>query len=200
MTSGDALEPTSRTLGQLLGDAFADDPLFTWAIPDERRRRRALPRMFARSLKHCDRHGGVVRRGNEAAAGWTDGQHARVSIGDALRSGLAMSPMWLGLAASRRLQQHEALVDVRMAGHLGPGSAYLMAVGTDPGKRGSGLGRACVEDVASAAEEAGHDALVLRTENPGNVGFYEHLGFEVIDQWSVSASGLEVWAFRRPLS
>lgn len=185
---------------RLLAEAFLDDPLFTWAIPDERRRRRALPRMFRGSLEHCRRYGGVVARGDEAIAGWTDGLHARVSVIDALRSGLAFTPAWLGLAASRRLQRHETLVDVRMAGHLGPSDAYLMVVGSDPRSRGTGLGKACVEEVAFAAADAGFEALVLRTENPGNVGFYEHIGFEIVDQWRVEASGLDVWAFRRPLA
>jgi GNAT superfamily N-acetyltransferase len=185
----------------VLAEAFHEDPLFAWALPDEQRRLRALPRLFTGSLRHCARHGGVIEQGDGAAvACWMPATHATIGVLDALRSGLATSPLWLGMKATRRLQAHEEPVDARMATHLGDANAYLMAVGTTTDARGTGLGRACVDAVAEAARSAGHPAVVLRTENPANVPIYEHLGFEIIDQWTVSASGLEVWAFRRPLT
>ncbi|HEX9765235.1 MAG TPA: GNAT family N-acetyltransferase [Nitriliruptorales bacterium] len=190
-----------RRAGAVLGGAFQQDPLFEWALPDEARRARALPRIFVGSLRHCARHGGVIEVHDGAAVVcWTDPGHFTVRVGDALRSGMAVAPLWLGVSGARRLQRHEDPVDRRMAGHISPVDAYLMAVGTSPASRGSGLGRECVQAVAQSAKQAGYRSVVLRTENPDNVGLYEHLGFEVIDQWTAEVSGLEVWAFRRPLT
>ncbi|MDX1511296.1 MAG: GNAT family N-acetyltransferase [Nitriliruptorales bacterium] len=189
-----------RRAGAVLGTAFHDDPLFSWAIPDEDRRARALPKLFAGSLRHCARHGGVIEIEDGAAVVcWTDPDHFTIGVADALRSGLAAAPLWLGLDAARRLQRHEEPVDRRMRPHIGPTDAYLMAVGTTPASRGTGLGRQCVAAVSDAAAAAGFRSVVLRTENPNNVALYQRLGYDLIDHWTVEVSNLEVWALRQPL-
>lgn len=75
---------------------------------------------------------------------------------------------------------------------------YLTAVGVEPEHQGSGLGSALVEAGMSRAD---HDQslIYLETETEGNVGYYEHLGFEVVDEIIAAGLGLPLWLMiRRP--
>lgn len=82
-------------LAQTLGRAFADDPVMRWMIPDDRVRRRRLPRLFAALTRHHHLdHGGVAvapaAEGIGAAALWDPPGMWRQSRGAELRAGPAM--------------------------------------------------------------------------------------------------------------
>lgn len=40
---------------------------------------------------------------------------------------------------------------------------------------------------------------LLKTEQPRNVELYRHLGFALVEHFTVPSSGLDAWAFRREL-
>jgi ribosomal protein S18 acetylase RimI-like enzyme len=75
---------------------------------------------------------------------------------------------------------------------------YLSAIGVDPDRQREGLGSTLVQ---SGIRRADHDntAVYLETETEGNVGFYRHLGFELIEQVTATGLGLPVWLMiKRP--
>ena len=165
---------------QVLARAFGDDPLFTWALPDARRRARALPYVFAGTLRHSRRHGGVVTAADGAAVvGWMRGDHVRMTAYDVVVSGLGLTPLRLGLAATRRLQVHEAACERALDDVAPSGWAYLCVVGVEPAEQGRGLGAEVIRSTL-AAMAPDHTACLLKTENPANVAVYEHLGFRVV--------------------
>jgi ribosomal protein S18 acetylase RimI-like enzyme len=164
----------------VLARAFADDPLFAWALPDPARRTRALPYVFAGTLRHCRRRGGEETAGDvDAVVGWMRGEHLRMSPRDVLAAGLVTTPARLGLAATRRLQAHEAACERALVEAAPPRWAYLCVVGVEPTAQGRGLGRAVIS-ASLDAMSSDHATCLLKTENPRNVAVYEHLGFRVV--------------------
>src|SRR5688572_19081870 len=165
---------------QVLAHAFADDPLFTWAIPDRDRRSRALPHVFDGTLRHCARHGGVETVADGAAVvGWMTGAHLRMSARDVVAAGLVSIPFRLGPAATRRLQAHEAACERALDAVAPARWAYLCVVGVEPAEQGRGHGAAVIR-TALESMATDHDACLLKTENPGNVAIYERLGFRTV--------------------
>ncbi|HKJ16876.1 MAG TPA: GNAT family N-acetyltransferase [Xanthomonadales bacterium] len=79
--------------------------------------------------------------------------------------------------------------DIKMPHH------HLNMVGVRDAYRGSGLGRQLVEHVIQLAEQhPNSNGVSLTTETPGNVPFYQHLGFEVTGHAKVG-SEMETWSF-----
>ena len=120
-----------------LAEAFAADPFFTFILPDARRRRRNLLRIFEGSRRHCARVGGVaVRRGGKAAALWSTKETMEIGFLDAVPAGMLMLPMQIGVGNAWRLgaADHHALSFLKE--QVPEPFAYLMAVGVDPALRG----------------------------------------------------------------
>lgn len=55
---------------------------------------------------------------------------------------------------------------------------YLFVVGSDPARRGRGLGHAVIAPVLDRCDEDGLPAY-LESSNPANVPYYARMGFEV---------------------
>jgi ribosomal protein S18 acetylase RimI-like enzyme len=75
---------------------------------------------------------------------------------------------------------------------------YLAAIRVDPERQGKGLGSTLVQSGIRRANQE-NTSVYLETETEGNVGFYQHLGFKVIEQVTAAGLDLRVWLMmRRP--
>ena len=186
-----------RSGGRILAAAFAQDPMFRHVIPDARQRIRQLPRLFAGSLRHCARRGGVAVVDASGVAGWVDGAHLSVGLVDAARARMLIVPVTIGPAAMGRLNRHERQTEAMIRQTCDGPFAYLWSLGVDPARQGGGLGRRTVTAALAQMRAAGYDRCVLKTEQPDNVGLYRHLGFEVAASGTVESSGLTTWIMIR---
>jgi GNAT superfamily N-acetyltransferase len=71
-----------------------------------------------------------------------------------------------------------------------------MVVGVIPPRQGQGFGRALLRPVLDRADAEGLPCY-LETAQPGNVAFYQKLGFDIIADMVEPRSGLRLWTFRR---
>ncbi|MEV0282971.1 MULTISPECIES: GNAT family N-acetyltransferase [unclassified Kribbella] len=74
---------------------------------------------------------------------------------------------------------------------------FLALVGVDPERRSQGLGRAVIGPGLATAD-ADHSAAFLETQEPGNLAFYESLGFTVIAELELPHRGPIHYAMYRP--
>lgn len=183
--------------------AFHAGVLFGWAQPDEARRATGLRGVFAGTVRHCRRHGGVevveAASGPAAVAGWVPAGALDLGAFDLLRSGLIATPLWLGPQATVRLERHERPAERRLVAHRRPGDAYLWVLGAHPQVQGTGRGGAALTAALAAMAAAGHDRCLLRTDDPPNVPWYERHGFTVVEHLDDLGSGLPAWILARPL-
>lgn len=185
---------------ETLAAAFVDDPGFAWILPDEDGRLRRLEAIFAGSVTHCERYGGVVSIDDDRAVGvWMPDSHAVIGFADAVRGRMLTMPLRVGIRSMRRLDRAEKEGESFLQRHLTPPYAYLMALGVHPDRQGLGLATRVIEEVADEARLVGYRTLALRTENPTNVGLYEHLGFELHARHTAPTSGLDVAVMSKPL-
>jgi len=77
---------------------------------------------------------------------------------------------------------------------------YLSMLGVRPEYAGRGLARPLLERVNAIAQaDKNSTGVALETENPNNVGLYEHFGYRLVGQVKVG-DAFESWGFFRPHS
>jgi GNAT superfamily N-acetyltransferase len=175
-------------LSHTLARAFADDPVMKWMIPDERVRRRRLPRLFAALTKHQHLdHGGVEvassADGIGAAALWDPPDKWQPTRGAELRTAPIML-LTLGTAVLRG----QAAAELMKKHHPEEPHWYLAVIGSDPLVRGGGFGQALMTSRLDRVD-AEHAPAYLESSNPVNVPYYERFGFEVTGEMTLPNGG-----------
>jgi ribosomal protein S18 acetylase RimI-like enzyme len=179
-------------LGDITGEAFADDPVNRW-IFGKPAAITATFRLLAREVYL--RRGICHLAGDRAAAMWC--------ASDANRQ---LSPWPLLQLASRLAIQGSRGAVGRAIGageimeheHPKEPHLYLFTIGTRANARGTGLGKALLAPVLAAADRTGF-ACYLENSNPANTGFYVGHGFERTKLFGAGPGGPPLEAmWRRP--
>lgn len=185
---------------QTLAAAFMTDPGFAWVLPSDAKRHRRLAAVFAASIAHGNRFGGVVSLDDDQAIGvWVPDRRAVIGLIDAARGHMLMLPFTVGVLCMRRLNHAEKHGETFLHLHVATPYAYLMALAVHPDRQGHGLASRVVNEVSDQARSAGFRTLALRTENPRNVDLYRHLGFHLHARQRAPSSHLDVAIMSKPL-
>ena len=115
-----------------------------------------------------------------------------------VKSGFALPRFAMSLSAADRKRMMSVLrqMEKRKKALMPDPHWYLSAIGVAPERQGEGLGTTLVRAGIARADRE-NTPIYLETETEGNVGFYRHLGFEVVEQVSVEGLGLPVWLLTR---
>ena len=186
--------------GEVLAKAFRGDPLWSAVIPDEETRPAALAGMFTALANAVSAARGVgeTTSGFESVALWLP-PGREIGFRATLRSGFALPRFVSGLPSQERKRMLAVLaqLDEKRKESVPESHWYLSAVGVEPDSQGRGLGSALVRSGIAKAER--DDApIYLETETEGNVGYYEGLGFRVIDEIAATGLDLPIWLMIRP--
>src|SRR5215472_8114224 len=183
-------------LGEVLADAFAEDPVFAWLIPPQLRGRQNRMRTFFTSMSR-----GYLRSGKpcylaadgSAAALWAEpgGWTMPLSqiILEAAPSGLAFRSRLL--RALRTQLQIERLHATQSAPHW-----YLGYLGTRSDRQGEGLGTQMLQEVLAGLDDDGVPAY-LESSNERNLPLYERNSFRVVGELKALGHGPTIWRMWR---
>lgn len=166
----------------VLTASFADDPMMTWAFPDQRTDRLdALWRSTA-GLGYLPRGASTIVPGPDAAALWMPpGQE----LGDEFweTNGRAFAEALQG-----DIDRLSAIGQVMSAHHPHDREHwYLLAAGVAPARQGLGLGSALLAHTLAIADASGAPAY-LEATSPRSRVLYERLGFETTGELRVDES------------
>ena len=159
-----------------------------WMVPDDARRAKALPRVFAAMTRHHFLAGDAAevaqRTGTIGAAALWDPpgrwQHSR-------REQLMMMPSLL-MAMGSRAKRGEQLSELMKQHHPEEPHWYLAVIGSDPTVRGGGFGQALMRSRLDRVD-AEHAPAYLESSKPDNVPYYQRFGFEVTGEIQVPDDG-----------
>jgi GNAT superfamily N-acetyltransferase len=168
-------------LGYALSAAFHDDPVLSWIIPDEgRRRARLAPLMelFAgRFQPHGENH---LNESGTGAAVWAP-PGAGFSQQDDERFEAA-----LVAAAGDDIARTARVIELLDANHpTGVPHWYLMLLGVTPERQGRGVGSALLRAVLDRADREGSPAYLEATSRR-NRALYERHGFVTVGELTVA--------------
>ena len=184
---------------QVISQAFEDDPPCTFMLPRRRTRTRTLYKFFQalgelsimnqRGYGSCDPLQGV--------AYWKLPNQESMSVSvQSLRKfvPLLFTLYPIGLVRARAVLDR---IDSLHEKHADGPHFYLDNLGVLPSARGKGVSSKLIRPFLEMADT--QRAIVYTdTLTLANVSFYEHFGFQCVEQSPVSETGLTVFAFRRP--
>ena len=175
--------------------AFAFDPAFLWAFPNERTHMRKLRAVFKHfsgpqfRLESCDM---TTTTSYDGLCTWL-GPHqwdvpARKTIGPALKVLFAVGPR-----ATIRVARVMALMKKH---HPKEPHWYLSTLATDPPKQRQGVGRSLIAPGLARCDEMGLP-VYLETQKIENVAYYQSMGFDVMEEVDIPKGGPHLWLMWR---
>ncbi len=135
---------------------------------------------------------GVVVDDEVVAVALVNEPHDKTFL-DRFQEGLDRVMEELGEAAFHRLGRFEAAAEVNESREP---HYFVGMLGVPPERQGRGYARLLLEYVRLLSMDAGCAGVALSTEDPANVPFYEHVGFEILGQGAVD--DLPTWAMWWP--
>jgi GNAT superfamily N-acetyltransferase len=186
-------------LGDVLADAFAEDPVFAWLIPPHLRGRdnrlrtvfTSMSRGYLRQGKPCYITGDGSAAALWAAPGAWAMPLSQVII-EAAPNGLAFRGRLL--RALRTQLQIERLHAAQSTPHW-----YLGYLGTRSDRQGEGLGTQMLREVLAGPDTSGVPAY-LESSNERNLPLYERHGFRVVGELKALGHGPTIWRMWRESS
>jgi len=187
-------------LGEVLADAFAEDPVFAWLIPPQLPARDNRLRTFFTSMSR-----GYLRQGKpcyltsdaSAAALWAAPGSWAMPLSqvvlEAAPNGMAFR---LNLLRALRTQlQIERMHAAQSRPHW-----YLGYLGTRTDRQGEGLGTQMLREVLAGSDTNSVPAY-LESSNERNLPLYERNGFRVLGELQALGNGPTIWRmWREPLA
>lgn len=170
-------------LKTVLAEAFYDDPVFCWLMPEDSKRHARLRRYFGIDLSHFALPHGRVWTTNDltgAALTLPPGKW-RVPPRTTLMQGTAF-----GIHLSRAARIGGAM-EWRHARELRGPHYYVRDIGVHPDTQGKGLGSALLAPTLERCDQEGLPAY-LEASSERSAALYERLGFQHVKELRVGGS------------
>lgn len=184
---------SSRHLGDLLADAFDDDPFWLWLAPDDRRRHAHLASMFTAMIRPRVQAGlAFTTTDDGGVAVWSAPNRWKMTwrenLNGLLPSLRTIGPRRIGpgLKALARFDQM----------HPREPHWYLEFLAANARMRGRGYGSALITPMLERADDEGI-ACYLESSKRENLPFYNRFGFEVTSEFHVGDDSPPMWAMWR---
>lgn len=184
----------------MIGRAFHNDPLPIYIYPQEARRARRLPLMFAIALRYTLRYGEITTTPEgTGAACWLPPGQTSMTIPRLLRIGALAEVFRMGRSATRRMEHATNYTEKMHKRCITEPHWYLLILGIEPAHQGQGIGGRLLR-AGLARADASHLPCYLETMNPENVPLYQKFGFKVVEEADIPGSNVHVWSMVRPAS
>jgi ribosomal protein S18 acetylase RimI-like enzyme len=188
----------------VLTKAFHEDPLIELIFPSPEERRMLTPVLWRFMIKDGINYGEVYSPTEkiEGVARWLPPGKEHMGLWRTIRSGgLKMGVALAKQKDERRLPPREIqrITDDIQKIHkklMKEPHWYLANIGVDPDHQGKGNASKLIKPMLERIEKESFPVF-LETNFEGNVGLYEHLGFEVIDETKISETDIINWAMIR---
>jgi ribosomal protein S18 acetylase RimI-like enzyme len=179
-------------LQTVLAEAFMEDPIFSWLIPNDSKRRARLRRYFGIELRHYALSHGHV---------WTTGDLAGAML--ALPPGKWRVPLYPTLLHGSafgvqvpKAARFGAAMEWRHARRMRKPHYYVRDIGVHPDAQGRGLGSALMRPLLDRCDREGLLAYI-EASSERSAMLYERLGFRHIQELRVGGSP-PLWLMIRP--
>ena len=178
-------------LAAMFGRAFVNEPMMTWPFGsggDVAGRMEVAFRLYFESIEPL----GILWEAGDALGGMVMVPDDQIAAWEVAQSDDSRIQAIAGIGGERYHSMWAWVIERTP----GDGVWLLDALGVDPAVHGTGIGSALVRHGLARAKAAGRPTFV-ETGTPGNVPFYEHLGFRLVDEGDAPGGGPRIWFLRQ---
>ena len=181
-----------QRLQTVLAEAFFEDPIFGWLIPNDATRRARLRHYFGTELRHLALPRGRVETTDDLAGAMLSLPPGRWRV--PLRATLLHGSVFgVRVAKAARLGATMEWRHMRLAREP---HYYVRDIGVHPDTQGRGLGSALMRPTLDRCDKEGLSAYI-EASNERSAALYERLGFQHIEELRVWGSPT-LWLMLRP--
>jgi ribosomal protein S18 acetylase RimI-like enzyme len=190
------IEPASRTLAE----AFQDDPLMVYLLPDAEQRRAFLPLSFAALVRNAIGRGEVYATSKdcEGVVALLPPGAREVALMGLIRSGALAAALRMRGGYFRRVWAFHWHTTALCGRHLTLPHWHLEMIGVRPQCQNRGFGSFLMRAMIERLDADGTPCW-LNTENEANVAFYQRFGYQTLDVGRISDSGCTCWIMARSM-
>lgn len=178
----------------VFSEAFQDDPLFSWLMPEECMRRSLLPHFFNFRVRHGLNYGEVYVTSPEVegAAIWVPHTQTDVSRWKMIHSGGLSFIRNAEQVTLQRLKTYGIYADELHHQYAAFPHLSLFLIGVHPQKQGQGYAKVLLK---SMFERLDREKLpcFLETQTPTNVVIYQKYGFTIKHHGKIPGTEIPHW-------
>ncbi len=182
-------------IARVLADAFVDYPLYTYAIPDPKKRVNALQALFEVEATYALKYGSIYATSDllEGVMYCLPSDAMFLSNWRMIKSGALKIPLKMGTGFIKKQGVISSVHEDMRAKHANFPHTYLWNIGVKPELKGQGhagrLVRHLLEELTTK-----HEPCYLETARESNVKLYEHLGFKLQETREIPGINVTTWA------
>jgi predicted GNAT family acetyltransferase len=201
VATADVAQPALRTaiaddvprLAGALADAFINDPVYTWMLPQSLRQKARLRVMFTAELEQYG-----LRQGTVWTTAGCDGAVVALPPGawEMPKSMTLTQVLSWARAFGRRLPLAIRVQRAMEERHLCEPHFYVRIIGVRTALQGQGLGSALMLPTLQRADAAGLPAYI-EASSQRSAALYERLGFMHMGAFDLPDGGPPLWPMRR---
>lgn len=176
----------------VLAQAFRDDPVWRWLVPDDGRWQRGAPTIFRHATRPKVAAGTVWIAGDgvDSVAVWGEPGKKPSAIRDLLILPRLATIVWRQAVSGLKFE-----AAMKKARPTEP-HWYLAILGTHPDHQGKGLGSSALGPMLDRCDADGVGAY-LESSKEANIAYYRRHGFEVVEELRPVAHGPSIWPMWR---
>ncbi|MCX7882266.1 MAG: GNAT family N-acetyltransferase [Brevinematales bacterium] len=160
--------------------AFLHDPLYAWFFPSHKNRLKKITQLYRFILNAHIRHVWISSDLLEGIALWETPYDHGMNVSPSLFLQAFNLLLSLGVVALAKMIFF-AFSAFSLSKRLVPEEAFFLAgIVVDPPCQGKGVGKTMIQYLLQEADKK-QKPVYLETQNPANIPYYEHFGFEVIE-------------------
>ena len=175
-----------------LADALANDPIFQWLFPSQRRRDTRLRRLFATELVHYVFPAGRVLTTDDFRGANVELPPGRWKMTMPLSGAIGLVRVF-----GRRLPRASRTQVFFERSHLQEPHYYIRTLGVATRFQGRGLGTTLLRPTLDRCDREGVPAY-LEASTERSAALYERLGFVHLGELRIPDGGPPFWPMRRP--
>jgi len=182
---------------EIISQAFHNDPLYEYIIPDKSDRIKYFPYIFKAYIWYCIHFGAVYASSPnlEGVTLWVPSEFAYITPERSKECGDEVFFYALGRKYLERLSVTSYPNDIHKQLIKEP-HIYLMVIAVGPKFQGKGYGKKLLLPMIEYLDE-NNLKCYLDTNKESNVGFYKKFGFTVLKEFEIENTGIKNWSMLR---
>ncbi len=184
-----------KSIARVLAGAFADYPLYTYSIPDRKKRMDSLQALFEVEATYALKYGTIHATSDQLeGVMYCLPSHAMfLSNWRMVKSGALKIPLKMGVGFIKKQGVISSVHEEMRAKHASFPHTYLWNIGVKPDLKGQGHAGRLVRYLLHELEVK-NEPCYLETARESNVRLYEHLGFKLLETRKIPNISVTTWA------